>query len=52
MGTVGEDKIETCGGCFTHEHLQLGELSVKEGYIGNYYGTVLRDTGCTAAVVR
>ena len=47
------DKVQTCWGCSTHEHiLQSGELPVKEGYIGNYYDIVLRGTGCTAALVR
>ena len=50
---MGKDKVQMCGGCSTHDHiLQSAELPVKEGYIENYYGTVLRDTWCTAAVVR
>ena len=43
----------SCGSCALHENiLQPGGLPVCNGMIGSKRGTVLRDTGCSTAVVR
>ena len=50
---VDEESLVSCGSCALHENiLQPGGLPVCNGMIGSKRVTVLRDTGCSTAVVR